>query len=146
MDDDRLALKADRAAERARRKAMRPWYTKKRFIVPLGLLLILIIASIGAATEEEPDKVGTADDVERSEETTTTSPGATGAPDTTTPATPTTPVENRTFAVGDNVRRGDLEIAVPSVNPNYTPSNEFIRPRAGKKLVGVELQVKNNGR
>lgn len=38
--------KADMAAAKARSKAERPWYQKKRFIIPLALLLLVVIVSV----------------------------------------------------------------------------------------------------
>jgi len=37
--------KAAAAAEKARAKALRPWYRKKRFILPLGLGVVVVIAA-----------------------------------------------------------------------------------------------------
>lgn len=53
MDDDPKAAKADAAAERARAKAMRPWYKKKRFIIPLAILVLAIIGiALGGGGDE----------------------------------------------------------------------------------------------
>lgn len=45
-EDDIRAARADGKAEKARAKAMRPWFKKKRFIIPLAFVLVLIIAAI----------------------------------------------------------------------------------------------------
>ncbi len=45
MADDLRTVRADAAAEKARLKAMRPWYKKKRFIIPLVLVAIIVIAA-----------------------------------------------------------------------------------------------------
>lgn len=48
--------KAQAKAEKAHNKAMRPWFKKKRFIIPLGVvLLIVIIAATGGGTDEDTD-------------------------------------------------------------------------------------------
>lgn len=50
--------KAQAKAEKAYRKAQRPWYQKKRFIVPLILLvLIVLIASLSSGDEQAPSVV-----------------------------------------------------------------------------------------
>jgi hypothetical protein len=68
--DDRRSMRAEAAAEKARLKAMRPWYRKKRFIIPLVLVAIILIAAVagggggddggnGGSTEESkrfPDR------------------------------------------------------------------------------------------
>ena len=48
--------KAEAAAAKARSKAMRPWFKKKRFIIPLAfvVLLVIIAATSGGADEENP--------------------------------------------------------------------------------------------
>lgn len=48
--------KANAKAEKAHNKAMRPWFKKKRFIIPLGVvLLVVIIAAVGGGTEDDTD-------------------------------------------------------------------------------------------
>lgn len=53
---DPRATKADIKAEKAREKAMRPWYKKKRFIIPLVLVVLIVIAAVagGGASDDEP--------------------------------------------------------------------------------------------
>ena len=45
--------KANAKAEKARAKAMRPWFKKKRFIVPIvfGLLIVISVASNGGSSD-----------------------------------------------------------------------------------------------
>jgi hypothetical protein len=132
MADDVRAARADGKAEKARQKAMRPWFKKKRFIIPLAFVaLVIVIAAAGSG--EDAERVGTAGDVPRSEGSPTTAAGA--APSSA----------GSTFKVGEIVRKGSLEAAVLSVDPNVAPTNQFLRPAAGKKIVSVELQVKNTG-
>lgn len=38
--------KAEAKAEKAHQKAMRPWYKKKRYVIPLAILVIIVVASI----------------------------------------------------------------------------------------------------
>ncbi len=54
--------KARAKGEKAYAKASRPWYKKKRFILPLGLLLVIVIgAALGGG--DEVGNPGTDDDV-----------------------------------------------------------------------------------
>lgn len=46
MSEDVREARADVAAEKARAKAMRPWWKKKRFLLPLAFV---VVAVIGAA-------------------------------------------------------------------------------------------------
>lgn len=48
MAYDRQTARADAAAEKARLKAMRPWYQKKRFIIPLVLVVLLVIGALAS--------------------------------------------------------------------------------------------------
>lgn len=67
MADDTRTARADAAAERARHKAMRPWYRKKRFIL-LGLILILVglaVAGSGSDTDDTPEVAGSGGEQER---------------------------------------------------------------------------------
>lgn len=47
--DQRRDAKADIAAAKARAKAERPWYKKKRYLGPLGLLLLIVIVSVASS-------------------------------------------------------------------------------------------------
>lgn len=46
LPDAKRDGKAQAVAEKAYRKALRPWFKKKRFILPLALVLLIIISSI----------------------------------------------------------------------------------------------------
>jgi hypothetical protein len=55
-EPDRKTMKADAAAAKARSKAARPWYKKKRFIIPLALLVLIVFASLaGSGDEDAPE-------------------------------------------------------------------------------------------
>lgn len=56
--DAKRQAKADAAAAKARAKAERPWYQKKRFIIPLVLVLLIIVIAItsgGGDDDGEPE-------------------------------------------------------------------------------------------
>ena len=46
---DPKAAKADAAAAKAKAKALRPWFKKKRFIIPIAILAIIIVANVANA-------------------------------------------------------------------------------------------------
>jgi hypothetical protein len=48
----RRDAKADAKAAKAHTKALRPWYKKKRWILSLGLILLIGIASVGSSSED----------------------------------------------------------------------------------------------
>lgn len=57
MPGDHRAAKADAKAAKAREKAMRPWFKKKRFILPIILfvLVVAIVASSGGSDDSTTD-------------------------------------------------------------------------------------------
>lgn len=59
MADEYREAKADAKAEKARAKSLRPWWKKKRFILPIVLIVIVIGVSAGSS--------GTSDDNDRSD-------------------------------------------------------------------------------
>ena len=58
---DKKQVKADEKAEKARAKAMRPWLKNKRFILPLGLVALVILVSIvnGGESGSSPEPAAT---------------------------------------------------------------------------------------
>ncbi len=105
MADPRLT-KADVAAEKARAKAMRPWYKKKRFIIPLALVaLLIIIAVAGAGTDTANDT-----DTNVATDAPTTAPEATDDDDA------------RLFPGRPDYKKGDKErnIGQPAELSGYT--------------------------
>lgn len=60
--DPKRDAKAQASADKAYRKASRPWYKKKRFILPLILLAIILISTIASqGGGDEQNTAGTAD-------------------------------------------------------------------------------------
>jgi hypothetical protein len=51
--DAKRQAKADMAAAKARAKAERPWYQKKRFIIPLALLLLIVIVAVTSGGDDD---------------------------------------------------------------------------------------------
>lgn len=63
MADTRTAKaeeRADAAAARAHAKALRPWYKKKRVVIPLVLLALVIIAAVTNSSDPVGDERGPA--------------------------------------------------------------------------------------
>lgn len=48
MSSDPREQRAEAAAGKARLKAMRPWYKKKRFILPIALVVLILIVAIAS--------------------------------------------------------------------------------------------------
>lgn len=131
MPTDTQAARADLKAEKARDKAMRPWFKKKRFIIPLVFVALMVIIAAASSGGDKSEKVGTVGDVPRSEGSDTTAAGAGQS-------------SGSAFKVGEVVRKGSLEATALSSGP-FTSTNQFSKPAAGKQFYAVELQVKNTG-
>ncbi len=59
MAYDQRSAKADAKAEKARAKAMRPWFRKKRFVIPLALIGIMVIAALAGSGGDDDSTVAT---------------------------------------------------------------------------------------
>lgn len=90
MADDRRQEKADVAAEKARHKAMRPWYKKKRFIIPLALGVLIIAAVVGGGDEVSDTARDVAEDVQ--------------TPDTVAPDRADRQAEDQEVPIGESVQ------------------------------------------
>lgn len=62
----RQEAKAEAAAAKARAKALRPWYRKKRFIIPTFLVALAVIGAIAGGGEDDPDTTSAVDIVTES--------------------------------------------------------------------------------
>lgn len=65
---DPKAAKADAAAAKAKAKALRPWFKKKRFIIPIVIVALIVVVNIANGGSKSSD---TADSSSSSSETTT---------------------------------------------------------------------------
>jgi hypothetical protein len=69
--NEKKAAKADSAATKAKAKAMRPWFQKKRFIVPIALVAIIGISTAtnsgGSDTTPTPSSVTPSEPAETQE-------------------------------------------------------------------------------
>lgn len=111
---NQLSPKAQAKAEKAYAKSLRPWYKKKRFIIPAVIVALLVIGNLAGGGDESPTVA---------EPATTTTPSATPDDTTTSPETvettappvEETPVESGpvpafgegTFEVGTDIQPGD---------------------------------------
>lgn len=58
--DERRAAKGEAAAAKARARAQRPWFKKKRVVLPLALVvLILVFAVVGSGGDDATEPAGT---------------------------------------------------------------------------------------
>jgi hypothetical protein len=96
---------------------MRPWYKKKRFVLPMAIVVVVIIASVSSGGGESSKGSGSGDSA----------------------------VTEQTYAVGQTAQTSDFEVTLLTVEDPMTTSNEFDTPDEGNRFVGVEFEVKNVG-
>ncbi len=86
---------------------------------------LALVATIGSGSSNEPAKVG----------------DASGSS-----ATEKAPVAAKTFKVGDKVKLGDYVFVVHKLTDPVKPTNEFLKPPAGKRWISVDAEVTNNAK
>lgn len=94
--------KARAKGEKAYRKAQRPWYKKKRFLIPLILVLIIALAGAFAGGDDEPGNEGTTsqnDPPAAADPTTEDAPAETEDAPADTEAEPTSEPEEQAIEV-----------------------------------------------
>ncbi len=53
------------------------------------------------------------------------------------------PVAGQAFKVGDAVKLGDWQAKVYQVTDPYVPTNQFLKPKPGNRVVAVDAEVTN---
>lgn len=115
--NDPRSAKAQAAADRAYKKASRPWFKKKRFILPLLLvLLVILISALSGGGGDEPS--GTADpatsssaEAAPSEETPADAAPSAEAPADAAPAFPGAQDSDVVGQAGEDLTLGDLTVS-----------------------------------
>lgn len=133
--DARREAKSNIAAEKARAKASRPWFKKKRYIIPLGLLVLLVLASALTASDD-------------TQTTDTASPGAgdevQGTDDE--PQGAEEGGEPEVTGIGTPVRDGKFEFTVNGLRCGETTvGQEFFEEEAQGQFCLLDVRVQNIG-
>jgi hypothetical protein len=118
---DRREARAAAKAERARAKAMRPWYRKKRWWLLGGVVAIIVIAVVASAGGD----------------------GDGGSTATDEPTAGQTEGGQDVYAIGETAHTGDFDVTVHGIEDPFVPGNTFETAQAGHRLVGVEATVIN---
>ncbi len=114
MSDIAKNAKAEAKAAKARAKALRPWYRKKRVIFPaVVVILIIISAAANSGKKNSPSATGGQ---------TTTTKAATGAQTTTTKAAAGAQVTATTVAAGGGSSLPKFGALVKDGDFSFTPS------------------------
>ena len=142
--DGRRQAKANIAAEKARAKASRPWFKKKRFVIPLGLLVLLVLASALTASNE-PETTDTASPA-------ADDPASPAADEEASPAADDEAQggeegdEAQVTGIGTPARDGKFEFTVNGFRCGETTvGEEFFEEEAQGQFCFLDVRVQNIG-
>jgi hypothetical protein len=123
--------RAEAKAAKAYAKAQRPWYKKKRFIIPIALVVLIAIGvAAGGGTDTEGPKVVGGD--------TSAEGDASSGEDSNKAGSKGNPL-----AVGDTVELEGTQYTVESAKRAQTVGPEFLEETANGVYVIVELTIEN---
>lgn len=131
--------KAQAKADKAYAKAMRPWYKKKRFILPLALLLIIIIVAVngGGSGDDTANTAGSSQPAATEEAPAQQEEEQPAAEEEAPPAE---------AGIGTPVRDGKFEFVVTGLErPGKTIGPDFLQETAQGEFVIVRVDVSNIG-
>jgi hypothetical protein len=129
----RNEAKAEAAAAKARAKSMRPWYRKKRFLIPLALVAVIALATAAGGGGGDDDKKTATSSASSDEENSTTEEASDSGNESGED-------EHR---VGDTAKSSDFELTLLTVEDPMVPTNDFEKPSDGMRFVAVEVEAKN---
>lgn len=110
----------------------RPWWKKKRFNIPLGVLAIIVIVAIVSPDSEPEVKVADS------------SAAATAPASANGKAVKPKPVP-KPVGFGTKVRDGKFEFVVKSITRKQKIGSEYLNQKAQGKFLLVEIKVTNIG-
>ena len=120
---DYKEAKANAKAEKARAKAMRPWFKKKRFIVPLALVALIVISTASNAGKSGSNSADHS------------SSGDSSSTETTAMA-----------ALGDTVTDGEFSFVVSKMKCGVSSyGGEYANVKAQGQFCQFNIAVTNNG-
>ena len=132
--DTRREAKADSAAAKARAKASRPWFKKKRFVIPLGLLILVVLVPAlagGGNDTDTPDGGSTA---------------ATDEPQSPEQSDEPQSDEAEVTGIGTPARDGKFEFTVNGFRCGETTvGEEFFQEEAQGQFCLLDVRVQNIG-
>jgi hypothetical protein len=139
---DYKTLKQDAAAAKARSKAARPWFKKKRFILPLALLLLIVMVGvIGDGGDDAPDTTDAETDPGAAD--TVDGDGADLAAEDLEDGEAPEEAEVDGLGVGDSITMGDLEHVLHGAR--FAEGDEFMSPDEGERWLILDVELTNSG-
>jgi hypothetical protein len=114
----RQAARADAAAAQARSKAMRPWFKKKRIMLPLGLVVLVVIIAAASGGGNKKDNVTASN---------TTTPGQTTVTTVKSVNSGSHPAaDDVTITDCENQGYGAVKVGVQVINHTTKTSNYLV--------------------
>ena len=131
-----VRTRADAKAEKAYTKATRPWYKKKRFIIPIALVVLIVIGSAigGGDTTDGPEKV---------EGSSTSGDGSSASEEEAEPDSGEAGSKSNPVKVGETVKLEGTQYTVESARTATKVGDPYFEERAGGRFVVVELTIEN---
>jgi hypothetical protein len=131
--------RAAAAAEKAYIKASRPWYKKKRWVIPMAIAVLMVIASMAGGTGETtdgPQKVaGTSANAGNANASATKPSKSSVKGDAGSKSNP--------IAVGETVKLEGTQYTVKSVRKSPSVGDSFFKEKADGVYVTVTLMIEN---
>jgi hypothetical protein len=115
--------KADAKAQKAREKALRPWFKKKRFIVPIAIVAIAVASTAANSGNKSDTNAAPIDGSSSSSETT------------------------KVAAIGDTVTDGDFAFAITDIKCGVAHvGTDLLGKDAQGQFCLVSVKVRNDGK
>ena len=133
--------KAMAAAEKAFRKASRPWFKKKRFVIPLAIVALMVLGSQVGGGESGPEKVASSPADSKADSTnamTTTKSAAKPSAASAKAGSKSNPIK-----VGETVKLEGTQYTVKQVRTASAVGSEFLKDQADGTFVVVTLTIEN---
>lgn len=133
--------RAHAKAAKAHAKAMRPWFKKKRFILPLALVaLVAFVTALNGGNDEAPVAAVPAD-------SSSSAPSEPAANKTKEPTKTKEPAAPAAAGIGDKVVAGDWDFTVTKFKCGTKKiGSEYANQKAQGQFCLMNVSVKNNGK
>lgn len=139
---DHKEARATVKAEKARAKALRPWWKRKRIIIPAVFIVIIVIASLNSSDDEKNNNAATRpvdqSGVERTSNNAVDQDNVQSTPPAVTP-------DDDHYQIGDTATTSGLNVTLHEVKDPFETSNPLFGPSDGHRYVSADITLENSG-
>ncbi len=135
--------KAAAAAAKAYAKATRPWYQKKRWIIPMVIVGLMVIGSLAGGSDTDGSDAGGPEKVDTSGAAADTKAVDTKSDNTKSDAKAKAGTESNPIKIGQTVKLEGTQYTVKSVRKSAAVGGEFMQENADGTFVTVTLTIEN---